>query len=342
MLKMPPWTFLLRRSPALCEYHGEQSSALESGQISPPRRLSFSYFGSLRKPSAEDVMVNTSSSDRGERPLETRRSPVNEPETAINRRRDNEEVLTCTHRQLRYLFFRPHVQKLCKRCQMLLIILAEERVVYDQLLSAIEQDRGGGASSTLASQAYIEAKRIVSEEIHATIKIGRGIKREKTNNKNVDRVEPEAIVKSKVITLKRDRKGKMPLTIVGYSDKKGWRTTESSSTTTTTKVRKQNMHATSKVTKNTNRKNKSTHILKKVKIKAEMITSGLASEMLPDVHKAGIKVRKLRRRESSRLLHEKSKDSLSDDLESRTVRQSASVMKRRHVKERGSSKHARL
>ncbi|KAK9389108.1 hypothetical protein V1515DRAFT_335978 [Lipomyces mesembrius] len=339
MLNMPPWTFLLRRSPALCEYQGEQSSELECGQISPPRRLSFSYFGSLRKPSAEDVTVNTSSSDLGERPLEIKRSPANKPETSIKRRGDNEEVLTCTHRQLRYLFFRPHVQKLCKRCQMLLIILAEERAVYDQLLSAIEQDRGGGASSTLASQAYIEAKRIVSEEIHATVKIGTGIKREKTKNKKVDRVESEAIAKSRVTPLKRDRKGKMPLTIVGYSDK---RTMESSNSTTTTKIRKQNMHATSKVTKNTNRKNRSTHILKQAKIKAEIITSGLASEMLPDVHKAGIKVRKLRRREPSRLLHEKSKDSLSDDLENRSLRQSASIMKRRHMKARRSSKHGRL
>ncbi|KAK9316743.1 hypothetical protein V1524DRAFT_294074 [Lipomyces starkeyi] len=341
MLNMPPWTFLLRRSPALLEYQGDQSSALECGQISPPRRLSFSYFGSLRKPSAEDVTVNTSLSDLGERPLQTKR-PAIKPETAINRRRDNEEILNCTHRQLRYLFFRPHVQKLCKRCQTLLIILAEERAVYDQLLSAIEQDRGGGASSTLASQAYIEAKRIVSEEILATIKIGTGIKREKTKNKNSDQMESEAIVKRKVIPLKRDKKGKMPLTVVGYSDKRGWRTVESSSNTTTTKIRKQNMHATSKVTKNTNRKNKSTHVLKQAKIKAEMITSGLASEMLPDVHKAGIKVRKLRRRESSRLLHEKSKDSLSNDLEYRSVRQSASITKRRHMKARRSSRHARL
>ncbi|KAK9371870.1 uncharacterized protein V1513DRAFT_434260 [Lipomyces chichibuensis] len=338
---MPSWTFLSRRSPALLEYQGEQSSALECGQISPPRRLSFSYFGSLRKPSAEDVTVNGSLSDLGEPPLETKR-PAMKPETAINRRRGNEDVLTCTHRQLRYLFFRPHVQKLCKRCQMLLIILAEERAVYDQLLSAIEQDRGGGASSTLASQAYIEAKRIVSEEIHATIKIGTVIKRAKTNNKFIDRVESEAIVKRKVIPLKRDRKGKMPITIAGYSDKKGGRTMESSSNTTSTKIRKQNMHATSKVTKNTNRKNKSTQVLKQAKIKAEIITSGLASEMLPDVHKAGIKIRKLRRRESSELLEEKSKDSLSDDPEYRSVRQSASIAKRRHMKARRSTRHARL
>ncbi|KAJ8101004.1 hypothetical protein POJ06DRAFT_237165 [Lipomyces tetrasporus] len=341
---MPAWTYLLRRSPVLLENQNQQSSAVERGENSPPRRLSFGYFESLRKKSFDDGMDLTTFSDLSAQVLEANPQAI-DCAAEINRQSDSEMVqvqeqeLTCTHRQLRYLFFRPHDQRLCKRCQMLLYILAEERAVYDQLLSTIEQNRGGGASSALARQAYIEAKRIVSEEFHATANIDTRIKSGQVSNKRSDGVESERIVKRSLITLKRDRKGKMPLTTVGYSVKKDWTTMESNSNTTTTTARRK-MHATFRVKKSTNRRKRPTHLLKETNIRAEMITNSLASETLPDVHRAGIKVRRLRKRESERLLHDTSIDSLSDDLEYPFAQKSTSKIKWRHTKRRRSSRLA--
>ncbi|KAK9322516.1 hypothetical protein V1517DRAFT_132505 [Lipomyces orientalis] len=338
---MPTWTYLLQRSP---ENQNQQSSPVERRESPPFPRLSVSYFGSLRKKSFHDGMDLTMFSDLAAQTLETQ---AVDRETEINRQSDSELVqiqvqeqeLTCAHRQLRYLFFRPHDQKLCKRCQMLLYILAEERAVYDQLLSTIEQNRGGGASSALAREAYIEAKRIVSEEFHAAVKIDTRMKRGPAKNNRSEGVESERIVKRSLITLKRDRKGKMPLTTVGYSVKRDWTTMESNTDTTTTTARR-HMHATFKVEKSTNRKNRPSHLLKEANIRAEMITNSLASEILPDVHKAGIKVRQLRKRASARLLHDTSIDSLSGDFEHSFAQKSASKIKWRHTKRRRYSRFA--
>ncbi|KAK9233790.1 hypothetical protein V1525DRAFT_415349 [Lipomyces kononenkoae] len=310
---MPPWAFLSPRSPSLFEYTSDRSSSLR-GQLSPPRRLSFSYFGSLRKSPAEDCPVDSLLSDIGAQAPETRPHTIIS-EAAIYNASDNKDALTCTHRQLRYLFFRPHVQKLCKRCRALLVISSEERAVYDQLLSAIEQDRGGAASSTLASQAYIEAKRIVREEINATIKIHARIKRSKGN----EPMEPEIIIKRKAITLKKDRKGKTPLTVYGHSDKHSWKTMASNSNKATARPRRLTRRAASKVQKSTNRKTKPIQLLRQTKIKTETVTTGLAAETLPDVYKAGVKVRKLRRKESS-IIDGKGKTSTWDFLQYRSTR----------------------
>ncbi|KAK9367834.1 hypothetical protein V1509DRAFT_122715 [Lipomyces kononenkoae] len=319
---MPPWAFFSRRSPVLFDCTSDRSSS-SRGQLSP-LRLSFSYFGSLRKSSFEEYAVNSLLSDIQTHTPETRQDHIIAEATIYND--SHQEILTCTHRQLRYLFFRPHVQKLCRRCRALLIISLEERAVYDQLLSAIEQDRGGAASSTLASQAYIEAKRIVSEEINATINIHTGIKRAKTTAC----VEPDIIVKRKVITLKRDRKGKTPLTVYGHSAKQGWKTTASKSNAAMSKTRRPNMHATSKVHKSTNRKTKSIQPLRRTEIKTEIVTTtDLVSETLPDVYKAGVKVRKLRKRESSVLLEGKSKMSPWDIFQYRLpTRQEPHIVER--------------